>query len=194
MVTRELAVSERERPLATVEAADRSFHMDEESFRAFYDRTARPLWAYLSRVSGNHAVADDLFQACYLRFLTARLPQTSEAHRKNYLFRIATNLLRDHFRRRKGEYVAFEEMPALEQTAEKLQRQSELTSALKHLKLRERELLWLAYVEGFSHRQIAELVGLKAESIRPLLFRARQKLAAILRGRGVWAPDRTKGK
>jgi RNA polymerase sigma-70 factor (ECF subfamily) len=48
------------------------------------------------------------------------------------------------------------------------------------LKPRERALLWLAYAQGSSHREIADVLGLKAGSIKLLLFRARRKLAAML--------------
>ncbi len=36
--------------------------MTEDEFRAFYERTSRPLWAYLARVSGDRSVADALLQ------------------------------------------------------------------------------------------------------------------------------------
>ncbi len=49
--------------------ADVSFEMDEEAFRAFYDRTARSLWFYLSRMTGDSQVADDLLQESYYRLL-----------------------------------------------------------------------------------------------------------------------------
>jgi len=52
------------------------------------------------------------------------------------------------------------------------------------MKMRECQLLWLAYAEGFSHREIAQITALREGSIRPLLFRARQKLAALLRAAG----------
>jgi len=45
-------------------------------------------------------------------------------------------------------------------------------------------MLWLAYAQGSTHRDIASVLGVKAESVRLLLFRARHKLADILR-RGV---------
>jgi RNA polymerase sigma-70 factor (ECF subfamily) len=49
------------------------------------------------------------------------------------------------------------------------------------MKPRERQLLWLAHAEGYSHREIAQVTGLAATSIRLLLFRARRRLARILR-------------
>jgi RNA polymerase sigma-70 factor (ECF subfamily) len=52
--------------------------------------------------------------------------------------------------------------------------------ALQHLKPRERELLWLAYVEGMSHAEIADATGLVRLSVRILLYRARNKAALLL--------------
>ncbi len=71
------------------------FVMDEDTFRAFYDRTARGVWAYLARVTGDRQMADDLLQEAFYRFLRADATHDSEAHRRNSLYRIATNLARD---------------------------------------------------------------------------------------------------
>src|SRR3954451_11556877 len=80
--------------------------MDEEAFRGFYDRNARGVWAYLSRVTGDRQLADDLLQETFYRFLraasTAPADQDrydSDAHRRNSLYRIATNLATDLRRR-----------------------------------------------------------------------------------------------
>jgi RNA polymerase sigma-70 factor (ECF subfamily) len=45
-------------------------------------------------------------------------------------------------------------------------------------------MLWLAHAEGYSHREIAQVMGLSTASIRLLLFRARRKIAALLRACG----------
>jgi RNA polymerase sigma-70 factor (ECF subfamily) len=52
------------------------------------------------------------------------------------------------------------------------------------LKTQEQSLLWLAYVEGFNHREIASALQLREKSIRVLLFRARKRLAFMLRKHG----------
>ena len=43
-------------------ASDVTFQMDEEAFRGFYERTARMLWAYLHRMTGDAPATDDLLQ------------------------------------------------------------------------------------------------------------------------------------
>ena len=45
------------------------------------------------------ALADDLTQESYVRFLCADHPKDGEVAARRYLFQIATNLLRDHWRR-----------------------------------------------------------------------------------------------
>jgi RNA polymerase sigma-70 factor (ECF subfamily) len=54
--------------------------------------------------------------------------------------------------------------------------------AFGQLKPRERQLLWLAYVEGSSHKEIAEAMRLRTGSVRLLLFRARRRLAGLIGG------------
>jgi RNA polymerase sigma-70 factor (ECF subfamily) len=51
---------------------------------------------------------------------------------------------------------------------------------LQTLKPRERELLWLAYVEGMDHAEISSATGLNRLSVRTLLFRARNKAKQFL--------------
>jgi RNA polymerase sigma-70 factor (ECF subfamily) len=59
-----------------------------------------------------------------------------------------------------------------------------MAGALRELKPRDRQMLWLAYVEGLSHHEIGQALGLKTQSLRPMLFRARQRLSKVLRAKG----------
>lgn len=162
-----------------------------DEFRAFYERTARPLWAYLSRISGDPHKADDFLQEAYYRFYRASKRYESEAHRRNSLFQIATNLVRDAARRGKQ----YEEVPLADDASAGAVPKSESPSpetevamrtdvarAIQQLDPMQRELLWLAYAQGSSHEEIAEILGLRAISVRTLLLRARRKLAGILAG------------
>lgn len=162
-----------------------TFVMDEESFRTFYDRTARGVWAYLARVTGDRQLADDLLQETFYRFLRAAATYESETHRRNSLFRIATNLARDARRRSiirapfssVGEEI---ERVASADDAGTTERKTDVNRAMAQMKPQERAMLWLAYAEGASHREIADVLGLSAGSLKPLLFRARRRLATLL--------------
>ena len=162
-----------------------TFVMDEDTFRAFYDRTAGGVWSYLARVTGDRQLADDLLQETFYRFLRASAAYESENHRRNSLFRIATNLARDARRRSliRGPFSvggdAIEHVPAADATRA-TERQADLTRAMERLKPRERAMLWLAYAEGASHVEIADVLGVRPNSLRPMLFRARRRLAALL--------------
>jgi RNA polymerase sigma-70 factor (ECF subfamily) len=153
--------------------------MDEAAFRAFYEETSRPVFAYLLRVSGERALAEDLLQESYCRLLLAELSPMDEAGRRSYLFRIATNLLRDRWRRQK-EYSLPDPAPEVASSTPHPDLVIAVRQAFGQLKHRERQLLWLAYVEGSSHKEIADSTGLKAGSIRLLLLRARRKLAGFI--------------
>jgi RNA polymerase sigma-70 factor (ECF subfamily) len=160
--------------------------MDSEVFAAFYSRSARPLWAYLARVSGSHSLADDLMQESFVRFLGADRPELlrdeGEVAARRYLFRIGSNLLRDHWRRPAS--ASIDELPEELLLSPDRSGQSHVHAivgpALAQVSPRDRQLLWLAYAEGYSHREIAQITGLASASIRLLLFRARRRMAHLL--------------
>jgi RNA polymerase sigma-70 factor (ECF subfamily) len=166
---------------------DVPFEMDEDTFRAFYERTARQLWAYLARITGDRQAADDLLQEAYYRLLRAKVTLADEAHRRHYLFKIATNLARDGYRRKSTAPELVQgsiESDARDCSAPaRVDARLDLTRAFGRLKRRERELLWLAYAQGSSHEEIGAALGLKTGSIKPLLFRAKARLTAVLGGK-----------
>ena len=185
---RDVTLSHLDRLGAAATDADGTFQMDEDAFRLFYERTARPVWAYLARMTGDPRVADDMLQEAYYRLLRAKATHDTEAHRRNYLFRIATNLVYDIRRRPRVEAVQIttdleHADPRQADTAAQTARRLDLSRAMARLKPRERELLWLAYAQGSSHQEIAETLCLKTSSIKALLFRARRRLATVLRER-----------
>lgn len=164
-----------------VEAISRT--MNEATFEEIYERTARPLWSYVARISGNSALADDVVQETFLRYLRSPLTETDDAGVKSYLYKIATNLVYDHFRKmqRENKWQLFlTRESASEIVYETFAEDSDMMRVFQNLKPQERALLWLAYVEGYEHREIAAVLNLSAVSIKVLLFRARRKLAQLL--------------
>ncbi|MEJ5370114.1 MAG: RNA polymerase sigma factor [Bryobacteraceae bacterium] len=160
--------------------------MTEESFRALYERHARSLWAFLYRMTSDRALAEDLLQETFYRFLRAGAAAEDELHARNSLFRIAANLARDAHRRRLirlpfvRQDAGTESVPDAGWSPGDLR--LDLQRAFGALKPRERLLLWLAYAEGATHKEIAAAAGVRESSVKSLLSRARGRLAALLRG------------
>jgi RNA polymerase sigma-70 factor (ECF subfamily) len=158
--------------------------MDEADFEAFYRATADRLRAYLHRACGERRIVDDLLQEAFYRFLRSKFAGAGTEERARYLFRIATNLLKDHWQEarisRDSPGEPGSSPPAGDTTPARL----DLHSALATLKVADREMLWLAYAEGYSHAEIAEVLAVKAASVRVLLFRARARLVKLLRPAG----------
>ncbi len=160
--------------------------MDEAKFEAFYRKTARPVWSYIFRMIGDATIADDLLQKTFFRFLRSNPPIVDEDHLRHYIFKTATNLVFDHFREIKRHREHRFETPAASSGHEDLRH--DMMRAFAELKPQERALLWLAHVEGSSHEEIAEALGVKTKSVKVMLFRARKRLAGILTKHGL-APE-----
>ena len=153
--------------------------MNETEFENFYREHSRPLWAYIRRVADSAEIADDVTQESFMKFLSATLH--TDENQKAYLYRIATNLTYDYFRRQKRETKRQTAAPVHQEPAyEPFAPESGLAAVFEKLNLQERSLLWLAYVEGHQHIEIAQMLGLKSLSVRVLLFRAKRKLAGLL--------------
>ena len=156
--------------------------LTEDAFGELYRRAVRPLWAYVYRVVGNAADADDIVQDAFCRLLRADIAALSADDQRRYLFRVAGNLVTDRWRRAEreqawrahaaGEPVEPVTLPDAPDDA--------VTKTFEALKPRERALLWLAYVEQWSHAEIAGALRLRQGSVKVLLARARARLRDLL--------------
>ena len=159
--------------------------MDEARFEAFYRKTAKPVWSYIYRMTGNASTADDLMQKTFFKFLRSNPAIVDENHLRHYVFKIATNAVFDHFREQKRDR---ERVPEVRATISHDDLRHDMMQAFTELKPQERALLWLAHVEGASHEEIGDALGVKAKSVKVMVFRARKRLAAILTKHGL-APE-----
>jgi RNA polymerase sigma-70 factor (ECF subfamily) len=165
--------------------------MDEAKFEAFYRKTAGRIWSYIYRMTGDAATADDLMQKTFFRFLRSNPAIADDDHLRHYVFKTATNLVFDHFRETKRDRTrAYEWMPQ-EARPDRGDLRHDMSRVFADLKPQERALLWLAHVEGNSHEEIAEAIGVKAKSVKVMLFRARKRLGEMLTKKGL-APEVTR--
>ncbi len=164
--------------------------MDEARFEAFYRQTAGKIWSYIYRMTGDAAAADDLLQKTFFRFLRSNPVIEDEDHLRRYVYKTATNLVFDHFREAKRDraIAAAEMPPPSELRADRGELRHDMMRVFSQLKPQERALLWLAHVEGSSHEEIADALGVKTKSVKVILFRARKRLGALLAKKGL-APE-----
>ena len=148
------------------------------AFAALYAGQQPALWAYLVRTGAAAALAEDLAQEAFIKWLDhAQAPEDPGAA-KAFLFTTATRLLIDRWRRER-RYVAWDDSTPANTTAppaDGLLSSGPWTA----LTPRERQLLWLAHAEEFTHAEIAQVTGLAPASVKVLLSRARQRLKARL--------------
>ncbi len=157
--------------------------IERAEFEAFYAATSRALQGYVRRVAGDPAIVDDILQEAYVRLLSA--PPLTAAQRKSYLYRTATNLVTDHHRAQSRRRRWWQLAPRLaEATPSAVELSSDMERLFALLDTQDRALLWLAYVEGSSHREIAEVLQLQEKSVKVLLYRARRRMETILTTHG----------
>lgn len=164
--------------------------LTEYEFREFYRLHGRDLWGYLYRLTGNAADADDLLQDSFCRLLATPLATRDDGQMRAYLFRVASNTAIDLWRRSGREAKRTEASAVLAPASpadigHDVALRHDMARTFRELKPQERVLLWLAHVEGTDHRAIAQTLGLKPASVPVLLFRARRKLADLLRRKGL---------
>jgi RNA polymerase sigma-70 factor (ECF subfamily) len=161
--------------------------LTDQAFTEFYSLTSRALRNYAARVLGSISEADDVVQESYLRIMRHPPPTTDHGELRAYLFRVASNLMTDRWRRRRHE-SSVRALPEPHSEPHDGALRVDMERTFLRLRPRDRQLMWLAYVEGASHREIAASLGLRESSIRPLLARAREKLSTLLqdtRGKGL---------
>lgn len=155
----------------TVSAYDR--------FALFYAAHARVLWRYLVRIGASSSVAEDLVQEAFVRWSGSQAADWEDSRSRAYLFTTATRLLTDWWRRERRN-ISWDEagvMPAASEVSASPLFDSRAWQALTP---RQQQFLWLAYVEEFTHDEIAAISGVSSKSVRVLLSRARDVLAKQL--------------
>lgn len=146
------------------------------------------LWAYLLRLVGEPAAAEDALQETWLRVLRDIPRLRAPSRLVSWMFGIARHVAVDALRRRRihVELSAPEvlqigaptEVGALEESLVALE------SALPSLPFLEREVLTLFYLEELSLREVAEIQAVPEGTVKSRLFRARRLLQERLVPKG----------
>jgi RNA polymerase sigma-70 factor (ECF subfamily) len=154
-----------------------------------YSDNYADLTRFLRRLCGDASLAEDLAQEAGMRLISAMQREHIEQPRA-FLFHAAANLARDQLRRRvvAQDYAdalgESEPAPGTDQIAAVQQEVALVAKAISDLPARARAVLQLARIEGYSQKEIAEKLGIKAKTVENHLTRALTQLTSRLHMRG----------
>lgn len=163
---------------------------DQAAFLELYDRYRQPIFRFAYRLLGEVDIAEDVTHDCFLSLI--RKPENFRPERaslKTYLFAAARNLALKHFRNT-GRETGLDELteePELSPRHAPLRKlldeelAAEVRRAVFSLAPLQREALILFEYEGLSLNEIADITGADVGAVKGRLYRARERLKAVLR-------------
>lgn len=158
---------------------------EQGAFDALFARHGAAVRAYLWRVTGNRAAADDLAQATFLSLVRSRGRFEAGKRFTPWLYAIATNAARDWRRRGKREPVADDgTLPeeAVEPSTRDRGLEKQVQKAVSQLPEAMREAVVLHWFEGLSFAEIADIAGVSASAVKVRAHRGYEKLRESLKG------------
>ena len=170
------ATSTEDRRLASACAAGDT-KIFEELYGRFGDRMKSIAWNHL----GNAADAEDAVQETFLKVHRAASTFTGEASFSTWMFRILVNTCYDALRKRKrriDEAPIDDEPETVERTAPSVDDAKRITlrKLLDELPEQRRTVFTLFEIEGLSHAEIGEVLGISEGNSKWILFSTKKEL------------------
>ena len=167
---------------------------DAAAFEQLYARYKHQLYQYCLNSCDNEATANELFQEVWIRVIKARSQFKNDSPFNAWLFRIARNIIIDHYRSKgrkpvtesidepQSQSVATLKSSLLspEQMAGIQERETLLYNALQQLPDVQREAVLLKHIAGMSTAEIATMVETGVETVKSRLRYATSKLRTLL--------------
>ena len=158
---------------------------DGRAVRALYDRHSPRVYAVVRRIAGDDDLAEDYAQEAWIRAIRALPSFRGDARFSTWLHRIAVNsalqAVRKAKKHRTRETVLPDEIPVTHRMGDVLL-ERRLQEALDRLPEGMRRVLVLHDVEGYTHEEIGQALGVTAGTSKSQLFKARAKMRRMLRG------------
>jgi RNA polymerase sigma-70 factor (ECF subfamily) len=168
---------------------EKAIACDPTALGELYDRHAARIYHYIFAHIGDAQLAEDMTSTVFIKMLDA--VQSSKGWQQSFLawlYRIAHNLIVDHFRRNEPSkmlpldehLVAAVDDPVT--AVEKAMAASALGGAVAQLTGEQQTVVVLKFFEGMTNLQVAKAMGKTEGAIKSLQFRALGTLRRILEG------------
>jgi RNA polymerase sigma-70 factor (ECF subfamily) len=168
--------------------------MSQEAFESVVSAHHGEIFRYLQRVIGRAGDADDLSQETFLRAYRAYGSLPGDANLRAWLFAIATNLAKNHFRSEMRRRRAYGEMRASMREMVEAAPEAELVSRetgtlvegiVRRLPLKQRLAFTQRKIHGLDYEAIGRSLNCSAETARAHVFQAVRKIRQALDGHGL---------
>jgi RNA polymerase sigma-70 factor, ECF subfamily len=158
---------------------------DEAAFRTLYRRHTPRLYRTALRIAGGDAVeAEEIAHDAWIRAVAGFGSFEWRAQLSTWLVAIAVNCARER-RRAAGMIEPLDaEPPVSDRELEGTPARIDVERALAQLPPRYREVMVLHELEGYTHEEIAELLGIEPGTSKSQLHHARRRLRLLFREDG----------
>lgn len=166
---------------------------DAQAYAELYDKYVSGIYRFISFKVNSKEEAQDLTSEVFLRAWHYLLESRDVVSFTSLIYRIARNIVIDHYRARRNNISLDEQLENDEdETASPTDMGQQIKlidtglevnaviEAMKKMKEEYRDILMLRYIEELSTGEIAEIVGKSHVSVRVLLHRATTTLKNIL--------------
>lgn len=167
---------------------------DAEAFAVIFDAHKMRVYSLCFRMTNNTAEAEDLAQEAFMQIFRKLATFRGDSAFSTWLYRITVNTVLMHFRRKSLQRVSLDEPYRNHENADTVRREYgskdgrlenslsrlALTQAISELPQGYRAIFLLHEVEGYQHREIAELLGCSAGTSKSQLHKAKLKIRDFL--------------
>jgi len=153
---------------------------DEAAFKRLYARYADRVFRYALTLLRNRHLAEEVVQETMVAVWNGARTFRGTAQVSTWIFGIARNQAHALRRREsRGERVP-DEPAVLPDPAERVEVQDRVLAAVEELPPEQREVVFLAFYEGFSYREIARILGVPEGTVKSRMYFAKRKLREVL--------------
>lgn len=155
-----------------------SFFHHSKDITSAYDNYADLLYRLAFSYLGNDFDAGDAVSETFVRYLGRLSDFISEEHEKAWLIRVLTNVSLDMLKHRKVRaYIPLEEVNL---SVHEKEFEESVFDKLSEISPKNRGVIILHYLEGYSVKEIAKIFGLKESAVKMRLMRGRDELKTHL--------------
>ena len=157
--------------------------IDEDSFRDIFNKYYDRIYSGFLKKTQSHEIAQDLTQQTFIKFWNYRDSYNANLSTEIQLFRKGKLIFIDWLRKESKErqmidnLKIYDKIPINDLSADL---KDSLNQAINQLSKVRQEAFKLAYIEGYSHKEIAEMLNVSVRTVETHIYKAVQKLRKIL--------------